>query len=805
MRIATSITLLLMCLQSWSQEEVSNLCQHNKRHLPLRGGSIYQDPGNLRSDTLDILHYDITLDFTLMDDDLISGACRVDFRSLMDEVQLLHLDLLALTVDSVVANNALLDFQHAGESLLISLPQAMQTNEDAAVTVYYHGTPVEDPTWGGFYFSSGYAYNLGVGFTSVPHNFGRVWFPCFDNFVERSSYSYHVLTNEGRTAYCNGLRTGVESAGDDSLLTHWQLQEEIPTYLACVAVAPYTHVTQTYQSITGEDIPVWLTAKPADTTDMKLSMINLHNCLLGYENNYGPYRWQKVGYSAVPFSSGALEHATNIAYPLITLDGTTSYETLYAHELSHHWWGDLVTCRNAADMWLNEGWARYSEAIFLEHQYGEISYNNNIKNLHKDVLLYAHRNDGGRYPVSGIPTEVTYGDHVYNKGGDIAHTLRSYMGDEDFFEAIRDLMEQRQFTDHSSEDLRDFFQQYTQRDLTAFFDQWVFEPGFPEFRVEHFSTQGGNTYEVIVQQFMHYNSDYYTDVPMMLTARDANGATHSQLVILDGQETVLTVQLPEGFVADNFYLNEDRGISMAVLADQKIAYNDGLNDLDYAEMDINIEVMGGVDSIFLRVENHWAAADDQLVQGDYYLSPDRWWSLYHTGDSSTEITGTIRYYGNENDTKYFDPLFFEYLEANGYNEDSLVLMYRPNGISAWAVWPNYELLISPSIDNWTGRIRINQMHSGQYAWAVPTGPTTVVERKDNDISIFYNRSNISLRAKGKRGTAEVFDANGRMIKSVSLVNTVDLSTQGWSEGVYIVRWTDQATNEQRSVRIVIEQ
>ena len=177
---------------------------------------------------------------------------------------------------------------------------------------------------------------------------------------------------------------------------------------------------------------MWLTALPGDTTNMKLSFTHLDEAMQAFEGRFGAYRWPKVGFSAVPFNAGAMEHATCIAYPKSLLDGTTNYETLMAHELSHHWWGDLVTCRTAEDMWLNEGWASFCEMLFTEALYGEEAYRDAVRDNHKDVLLYAHRSDGGRFPVSGIPLNITYGDHVYNKGADVARNLRSFMGDEDF-------------------------------------------------------------------------------------------------------------------------------------------------------------------------------------------------------------------------------------------------------------------------------------------------------------------------------------------------------------------------------------
>ncbi|MFN9799531.1 MAG: M1 family aminopeptidase, partial [Bacteroidota bacterium] len=249
--------------------------------------------------------------------------------------------------------------------------------------------------------------------------------------VELSEYELRVLTANGRTAYCGGVRLSVDTVGTDSLYTRWLLADHpIPSYLASVAVANYTHVDDSYTTALGETIPVWLTARPQDTTAMKNSFLNLIGCLSGFEEHYGPYRWPRVGFVSVPFNAGAMEHATNIAYPSFAINGNLTFETLIAHELSHHWWGDLVTCRTAEDMWLNEGWASYCEALFEEIIYGVEAYADYVASNHKDVLTDVPNDDGGYFPVSGVPHELTYSGTVYSKGADIVHNLRGVMGDD---------------------------------------------------------------------------------------------------------------------------------------------------------------------------------------------------------------------------------------------------------------------------------------------------------------------------------------------------------------------------------------
>ncbi len=257
--------------------------------------------------------------------------------------------------------------------------------------------------WGGVYNQNGYFYNLGVGFEADPHSFGRAWFPCFDNFVERCSFEFVDRFQCQQTSLlqrCVGQRNGTAQCRIDPRF--WKLDEAIPSYLACFATGPYTSFKRNYAGINGL-IPVEIAAAPADTNKVAATFQHLPQAITAFEHWFGPFRWNKIGYSLVPFNSGAMEHATNIAIMRSAIDGTLGQETLWAHELSHHWWGDLATCTTPEDMWLNEGWAVYAEHLFTEWVYGETAYKKAVRDNFLTVLQNTHVNEGGYRAVSGLP------------------------------------------------------------------------------------------------------------------------------------------------------------------------------------------------------------------------------------------------------------------------------------------------------------------------------------------------------------------------------------------------------------------
>ncbi len=418
----------------------------------------------------------------------MQGEADISFTVKVDNLTIVDLDLESLTVTTASLNGEDLAYTHDETLLRITLNQVYNENDTFEIHIEYEGAPITDSSgWGGFYWTNDYAYNLGVGFDAAPHSFGRAWFPCFDNFVERCTYSFTAYTTFPKKAFFNGLPDfSYMGFTDDTgvTLNQWTIDNEIPSYLVGMAVGEYDVSVSQYQTSENDSVPIWLIAPENNLAQVENSFTNLSAAISSFEEFYGDYQWSKVGYSFVPFNGGAMEHATNIAYPLSLADGSLDYETLMAHELAHHWWGDYVTCSTAEDMWINEGMASYSEALFMEHIYGADAYYDWITDNHRDVLLYAHITDGAYLPVSGIGHENTYGSHVYNKGASAGHNLRTYMGDIAFKSASESFMSAYALQSVSSEQMRNHFQNYTTSDLTSFFADWIFNPGFTDFSID---------------------------------------------------------------------------------------------------------------------------------------------------------------------------------------------------------------------------------------------------------------------------------------------------------------------------------
>lgn len=776
-------------------------CQQNKHH-PGQLKSLSQDISTLainsRSDTIDILNYTINLliiDFTA---NKIQGNTQIKFTPKINGINKIELDLLKLIIDSIKIGGSNLTYTYDDTLLKVNLPIVYNINDTTILTVYYQGTPQGDPTgWGGFYFESGYAYNLGVGFGANPHTYGRVWFPCFDNFVERSSYEFNITTNNGKLAYCNGYLANDATDGNGNRTRKWIINEPIPSYLASVAVANYTQVNQIYNGINGP-VPIILTALPADTTNVKNSFVNLNTALSIFENHFGPYMWNRVGYCMVPFNSGAMEHATNIAYPRATADGTLSYQTLYAHELSHHWFGDLATCRTQEDMWLNEGWARYCEFLFTESLSGHTSYLNEVRANHEENLHFLHVKEGGFLTLSNIPFDYTYGDHVYNKGADVAHTMRGYMGDSLFFYSIKTYLSQNNYKDVSSTDFRNAMTAASGMDMTSFFNDWVFNPGWPHFSIDSFTVvPNGINYAVTVyvKQKLTGAPNYFTNVPLEVTFKGANWTEQIQQFVMTGSNASFnfTVPFDPAFVA----LDMAEKISHAVAPDYKKIKTTGT--FNFANARMNITVQNISDSAFVRVEHNYTAPDDfKYCCHPYRLSPNRYWKVDGILPSIFKAKATISYEGR---TLGFAGNYW--LDNNLINtqEDSLVLMYRKNAADDWHLYPYYTKNMINNNSDKRGVITIDSLALGEYTFAMKDYTMAIQNKPQPDkfpeIKVFPNPTKdvltVDLLASSikisNNTILSITDSSGKISykeKLSPMQSSVNIKTSAYSSGVYFI-------------------
>jgi aminopeptidase N len=521
--------------------------------------------------------------------------------------------------------------------------------------------------------------------------------------------------------------------------------------------------------------------RPADTTKARLSFVNLKHMMSIYENRFGPYRWERVGY--VITSLGAMEHATNIALPAHTVTGSTSNEWLYAHELSHHWFGNLVTCASAGDMWLNEGWAVFCEQVFMEGMYGWDAYKSYSRENHESILskLHTSAGDGSYMAVFGIPHQYTYGKTVYDKGASMAHSLRGYLGDSLFFPAVTAYLDSFRFQAASTHQFRDFLSSYTSQNLTPWFDAWIFSPGFIHYGIDSVTIlpQGNNfTVSVWVKQKLKGPSQYCNHNRIEINFLDAQWNMHSRIMEFSGIKGDQSFLLPFNPLA--IMLNAEEKTLDASTSQYKKVKQTGL--IDFTTEKFKLDVTQAADSAFVRVIHNWVAPDPlKSFVPRLILSENRYWTI--EGHFPSGFTAKGRFsYGKNN---YLDPLLL------ADNKDSLVILYRKDATEEWQ-GINFTKTGTAII----GFMVVDNLKQGQYTLAVwddnPLGvQNRINDKKHGQLEVFPNPASevLSFHAPKDAGYFRISDTAGiirqsGVLSEQSEEQTIHLSTL--AAGTYFI-------------------
>ncbi|MDB5284010.1 MAG: hypothetical protein JWO06_3085 [Bacteroidota bacterium] len=767
----------------------------------------FTQAADLRGDTIDVRGYQLRLDLSDFTNKVLYGDATIGIKAKMNNVGGIHLDLLGLTVDSVFVNAVKLPFTYNDSIIDIHFPNALNTGDSATLRIYYNGSPLQMAgDFGGFFWTATYAFNIGVSFLADPPCFGKVWFPCFDNFTVRSNFEYYITTDITKKAFCNGLL--LDSSSNATTNTwHWKLKENIPSYLASVTVGPYVTLADTVNTANG-NIPIQIGAAVSDTASVKHLFQHLHDDVHNLEKHWGPYRWERVGYCIVPFDAGALEHATNISFMQYFLNLVDNEcEQVVAHELSHHWFGDLVTCPSAAEMWLNEGWASFNENLFFEDVYGADSAKKVLRVNHQLVQQMAHVNDGAFLPVSGVPEDQTYGTTVYKKGEDVIHTLRYYMGDSLFFSSVRDYLNHYTFQHGSTFELRDYLSQQSGIDLTDYFDDWILAPGFPHFSIEHQEIQaagGSYTLHYQVRQRLREAPHHYNNVPVTVSYFREDMSHVDERITVSGECTdhITTLAFQPVYVAVDF--NEN--LQDAISDEWQIIKTPGTYNYTIGMMKVRVNSVG--DSALLRIEHNWIAADAMYNPiPDLHLHNYRYWTIGGVFDSTFNAQATITYDGSP--TGNLDSSFIS------NSEDSLVMMYRPNQDSDWAFADSILLNVQVNVNNKKGLITIYNLKKGEYAMAIYNTnlPTDTNKRASCKLQVnvaeITSPKNFKLYPNPSSGNMivdfdintfdklEVFDLLGKKLmeqKIASVQNITELKLSHIAAGSYLVTLSDKLGN-----------
>jgi len=435
----------------------------------------------------DVTYYDLDLDLDPTTS-VVTGSVRTDAKPVGVSIDEIDLDLLDnMTVDAVTVDGNPAAFVHANDLLTIDLGATYAPGEVFTVVVDYHGTP--DPSWGAFGFDT---FEGSPMIWSLSEPFGaRSWWPCKDVVGDKAdSAEIRVTVPSNLIVASNGVLVEVDSTSAPGKKTYWWHERyPISTYLVSLAAHPYTVFSKWYRYGPTDSMEIQNFVFPSHYSSVNAVVSETPAIMSFFKTIYGEYPFIDEKYGHAEFLwGGAMEHQTCSSMGFWN-------EYVVAHELAHQWWGDMITPATWHHIWLNEGFATYSEALWSEYKYGIGQYRIDMRNT-------KYFGPGTIYVQD--PTDfssILNVDLSYNKANWVLHMLRHVVGDATFFDITRAWREYAPtlYGNATTEDFRTVSETISGMDLQDFFHQWIYEEYYPIYTYSWSDQPSGGGWEIALR------------------------------------------------------------------------------------------------------------------------------------------------------------------------------------------------------------------------------------------------------------------------------------------------------------------
>jgi len=414
----------------------------------------------------DVLSYEISTKI-FPDSEKIVARTSINFIVTIDMENDLIFDFVGLEIDSVILDSAQVQSTLENELLIINLETPLMVGDSHLVRVYYQGTPER-----GLYFRSNSDGEPVIYTHNEPYD-AHYWFPCKDDPSDKAKLLMTIDIPDHFIVLSNGKLIEKSETSPQNTIYVWQEDYPIVTYLISIAASPYLRTTNIF-TFNGNDLLLEYYVYPEDISrgatalEWVIEMLDYYSLFIG---DY-PFFSDKYSMSEVPFrEAAAMENQTATTMGDFVMDN----EEVIAHELAHQWWGDALTPQSFVDIWLNEGFATYFDALFTEHKYGEEAFLQRMDGFKSYIIA-----DGSlAYPIYNPPEEYLFGRAVYFKGAWVLHMLHYEVGDQLFNEIIQKYFEAFNYLNVNTGLFVEVVESVTGESFTTFFNQWLNYGGLP--------------------------------------------------------------------------------------------------------------------------------------------------------------------------------------------------------------------------------------------------------------------------------------------------------------------------------------
>ena len=472
--------------------EPKYLCSHEK------SASRWQAQNstlNQNQEKIDIKFYELNLDIDF-NSSRIHGSVTVNGVIGNIYPDFIELDLYDnMTVDSILQNNIPILYLHENDMLKIPISDITLDDENLfSLTIFYQGTP-DHCGAGGFKFDE--HQNIGHVWTLSEAYCARSWWPCKDDPSDKADSVNIIISVPLEPAYIvasNGLLSST-TINNNKKTYFWKERYPITTYLVSLAIYPYTKWVDQYVSPISSDTMLIEHYVFPDRYEASYPNYSLTKDMLSFFSElFGEYPFISEKYGHADFTwGGGMEHQT------LSSMGSFS-QNLMVHELGHSWWGNLITCKTFNDIWLNEGFARYCQALWAEHMYGREAYFDFMNN-------HAYYGAGTIYVENPSSNSQIFSAGLsYNKASWVLHMLRHKVGETMFFDILKSYAsnDSLSYNAASTSDFQKVCEDISGLDFEQFFQQWIYGEKYPKYELSWWH-EGNGIYNVKIDQVQSYN------------------------------------------------------------------------------------------------------------------------------------------------------------------------------------------------------------------------------------------------------------------------------------------------------------
>lgn len=448
-----------------------------------------------KNPALDIERYQFYIELSDQSD-LIKGRALISLRTL-SPLQEFALDLASQTegmhgmqVLQVKAGEQALQFEHVNDRLTIHLPKVSESRELVNLEISYQGIPKS-----GLHISKN-KYGDRVFFADNWPDQGHQWLPTIDHPSDKAAVEFVVTAPAHYAVVANGLKVEESKLDGDRKLTHWR--EDVPIAVKVMVIGVADFAVQ--ESAKLDDISITSWVFPQNRLEGFHDYAVAVKALDYFQKNVGPYPYKKLANVQSKTRFGGLENANTIFYFENSVTGKGEQEALVAHEIAHQWFGNSTTENDWHHVWLSEGFATYFTNLYIEHTYGRERFVRQILADREKIIRYHQRVNRPIVDIEIRDPKQVLSPNTYEKAGWVLHMLRQELGDEVFWNGIRQYYAKFSGKNVLSSDFQAVMEQVSGKDLATFFKQWLDQAGYPKLAVQWQFEADKKTVKIKVEQ-----------------------------------------------------------------------------------------------------------------------------------------------------------------------------------------------------------------------------------------------------------------------------------------------------------------